>query len=308
MTDLLAAIPAEVRIVEVGPRDGLQNEATILDVENRIALIRGLAAAGLRTIEPGAFVRPDLVPAMAGTEDVLAGLRDLQQVRLPVLVPNRRGLRSAVDAGATEIAVFAAASETFSQRNGGAGMDETMARLDEVVAKAKSQGLAARGYVSCIAGCPYEGEVPLEQVVKVTEALIGIGCTEISLGDTTGTGTPRQIAGIVQACAASAGLENLAIHAHDTMGQALANVLAALELGVRTVDSSVAGLGGCPFAPGAAGNLATEDLVFMLDGMGIRHGVDLDRLVLAGETVTALLGHQGASRAAQGWRKRQLRA
>jgi hydroxymethylglutaryl-CoA lyase len=307
MNDPLSLVPPEVRIVEVGPRDGLQNEATILCVDQRIALVRSLAEAGLRTIEAGAFVRPDLVPAMAGTEDVLAGLADLENVRLPVLVPNRRGLRSAVDAGAREIAVFAAASETFSVRNGGAGIDETVARLDEVVAKAKSQGLEVRGYVSCIAGCPYEGEVPLTQVVRVVEELVGIGCTEISLGDTIGTGTPRQIATVVRACAEVAGMENLAIHAHDTMGQALANVLASMELGVRTVDSSVAGLGGCPFAPGAAGNLATEDLVFVLDGMGVRHGVDMDRLVRAGEAVTAWLGHEGASRAARGWKKRQPR-
>ena len=236
---------------------------------------------GCGRIEAGAFVRPDLVPAMAGTEDVLAGVRDLVDVRLPVLVPNRRGLRSAVDAGAAEIAVFASASETFSQNNVGAEIDETLARLDEVAAKAKSQGLGVRGYVSCIAGCPFEGQVALAEVVRVTEALLGIGCTEISLGDTIGIGTPRHIADILLACSASAGMENLAIHAHDTMGQALANVLTALELGVRVVDSSVAGLGGCPFAPGAAGNLATEDLVYLLDGLGVRHGVDLDCLIRA---------------------------
>jgi hydroxymethylglutaryl-CoA lyase len=236
---------------------------------------------------------------------VLGGLRDLRDVRLPVLVPNRRGLRSAVDAGATEIALFAAASETFSMRNGAAGIDETLARLDEVAAKAKSQGLIVRGYVSCIAGCPFEGPVPVAQVVRVVEALIGIGCTEISLGDTIGVGTPRQIAEIVAACAASAGIGALAIHAHDTMGQALANVLAAMQLGVATVDSSVAGLGGCPFARGAAGNLATEDLVYMLDGMGVRHGVDLDPLVEAGLAVTRQLGREGASRAARGWRQRR---
>ena len=173
------------------------------------------------------------------------------------------------------------------------------------MAKAKSQGLGVRGYVSCIAGCPFEGDVAVAEVVRVVDALVGIGCQEISLGDTIGVGTPRRIVEVVQACAASAGMENLAIHAHDTMGQALANVLAALELGVRTVDSSVAGLGGCPFAPGAAGNLATEDLVYLLDGLGVDHGVDLDRLVRVGEAVAALLGHPGASRAAEGWRRRR---
>jgi hydroxymethylglutaryl-CoA lyase len=305
VTDPLADIADEVRIVEVGARDGLQNEAVLLPVEARIALIRDLAAAGLRTVEAGAFVRFDLVPAMAGTDAVLAGLRDLEDVRLPILVPNRRGLRAAIDAGALDVALFASASETFSVRNGGAGIDATLERLDEVAAKAKTAGIALRGYVSCVAGCPFEGEVPIGAVVRMVEATAAIGCTEISLGDTIGVGTPRRIAEVVRACAEVVGLPGLAIHAHDTFGQALANVLTALELGVRTVDASVAGLGGCPFAPGAAGNLATEDLVYMLDGMGVRHGVDLDRLIRAGETVTGLLGHPGHSRAATGLRRRK---
>ena len=306
--DPLAGVPPEVRIVEVGPRDGLQNEARLLSVEQRIAMIRGLAGAGLSTIEAGAFVRFDLVPAMAGSDAVLEGLRDLEHVRLPVLVPNRRGLRSAIDAGAREVAVFAAASETFSLRNGGAGIEATLARIDEVAAKAKGAGLSLRGYLSCVAGCPFEGEVPVARVVEVAEALAGMGCQEISLGDTIGIGTPARIVAVVRACAAAVGIDRLAIHAHDTMGQALANVLTALELGVRTVDSSVAGLGGCPFAPGAAGNLATEDLVYLLDGLGVRHGVDFDRLAAVGETVTALLGRAGSSRAAAGHRRRKGRA
>ncbi|WP_223861672.1 hydroxymethylglutaryl-CoA lyase [Geminicoccus harenae] len=306
--DPLAGVPPEVRIVEVGPRDGLQNETRLLGVEQRIAMIRGLAGAGLSTIEAGAFVRFDLVPAMAGSDAVLEGLRDLEDVRLPVLVPNRRGLRTAIDAGAREVAVFAAASETFSQRNGGAGIEATLARIDEVAAKAKGAGLGLRGYLSCVAGCPFEGEVPVARVVEIAEALAGMGCGEISLGDTIGIGTPARIAEVVRACAASVGIDRLAIHAHDTMGQALANVLIALELGVRTVDSSVAGLGGCPFAPGAAGNLATEDLVYLLEGLGVRHGVEFDRLVAVGETVTALLGREGSSRAAAGHRRRNARA
>lgn len=308
MTDPLAAVPAEVRIVEVGPRDGLQNEALILPAATRAALVRDLAAAGLGTIEAGAFVREDLVPAMAGSGEVLAALRDLAGVRLPVLVPNIRGLRLAIDAGAKEVAVFAAASETFSLRNNGAGIEANLARLAEVADQAGAAGLLLRGYVSCVAGCPFEGEVALGQVVRVALALARLGCAEISLGDTIGVGTPGQIAAVVRACAGEVGIGRLAIHAHDTMGQALANVLAALELGVPTVDSSVAGLGGCPFAPGAAGNLATEDLVYMLEGMGVRHGVDLDRLVRAGEAVTRLLGHAGHSRAALGLRGRFRRA
>jgi hydroxymethylglutaryl-CoA lyase len=306
VSDPLSGVADEVRIVEVGARDGLQNEAVLLPVEARIALIRDLAAAGLRTVEAGAFVRFDLVPAMAGTDAVLAGLRDLEGVRLPVLVPNRRGLRLAIDAGALDVALFAAASETFSLRNGGAGIDATLERLDEVAAKARTAGIKLRGYISCVAGCPFEGDVPVQAVVRVAEAMVSMGCTEVSLGDTTGVGTPRRIAEVVRACAEVVGLSGLAIHAHDTFGQALANVLTALELGVRAVDASVAGLGGCPFAPGAAGNLATEDLVYMLDGMGVRHGVDMDRLIRAGEAVTSLLGHAGHSRAATGFRKRKL--
>lgn len=306
MSDPLSGVADEVRIIEVGARDGLQNEAVLLPVEARIALIRDLAVAGLRTVEAGAFVRFDLVPAMAGTDAVLAGLRDLEGVRLPVLVPNRRGLRMAIDAGALDVALFAAASETFSLRNSGAGIDVTLERLDEVAAKARTAGIALRGYVSCVAGCPFEGNVPVQAVVRVAEAMVSMGCTEVSLGDTIGMGTPRRIAEVVRACAEVVGLPGLAIHAHDTFGQALANVLTALELGVRTVDASVAGLGGCPFAPGAAGNLATEDLVYMLDGMGVRHGVDMDRLIRAGEAVTSLLGHASHSRAATGFRKRKL--
>ncbi|WP_240476764.1 hydroxymethylglutaryl-CoA lyase [Geminicoccus roseus] len=303
MTDPLAGVPAEVTIVEVGPRDGLQNEAAILPVEARVALVRDLAGAGLRCIEAGAFVRADLVPAMAGTDAVLAGLGGLEGVRLPVLVPNPRGLQAAIEAGAREVALFAAASETFSQRNGGAGIDTTLARLREVAGTATAAGLGLRGYVSCVAGCPFEGEVALEAVVRVTRALVESGCAEVSLGDTIGAGTPRRIAQVVGACAEAVGIGRLAIHAHDTMGQALANVLTALEMGVATVDASVAGLGGCPFAPGAAGNLATEDLVYMLDGMGVRHGVDLDRLIRAGEGALAGLGHAGHSRAATGRRR-----
>jgi len=288
-----------VRIVEVAPRDGLQNEDLGLPVETRIEFIERLADAGLTTIEAGSFVSPDWVPQMADTDQVLAGLRRREGVSYPVLVPNMRGLEGALRAGAREIAVFAAASETFSQKNINSTVSDSLSRYAEVAAAARAEGVAVRGYVSCALGCPYEGEVALTAVRDVAGSLVDMGCYEVSLGDTIGVGTPEKARMMVRAVAERVPVAHLAVHFHDTYGQALANVLAVLYEGVRVVDSSVAGLGGCPYAPGAAGNLATEDLLFMLDGLGIRTGVRLHELAAAGRFITGHLGRTPRSRAAQ---------
>lgn len=291
--------PDSVRIVEVGPRDGLQNEERGLPPEIRIEFIERLADAGLTTIEAGSFVSPEWVPQMANTERVLAGLRRREGVSYPVLVPNMRGLEAALQAGAREIAVFAAASETFSQMNINCTISKSLSRYEEVVSAARAEGMAVRGYVSCTLGCPYEGEVALTAVRNVAGSLFDMGCYEVSLGDTIGVGTPEKARIMVRAISERVPVVYLAVHFHDTYGQALANVLAVLPEGVGVVDSSVAGLGGCPYAPGAAGNLATEDLLFMLDGLGIRTGVHLHKLAAAGRFVTDQLDRTPRSKAAQ---------
>ena len=288
--------PPSVRIVEVGPRDGLQNEKTLVPVEVRIALVEALADAGLKTIECGSFVSPKWVPQMADTALVLERIRHRPGIAYPVLVPNLQGLEAAIAAGAEEIAVFASASETFSQRNINCSIDESLARLQSVPDAA--HGLRIRGYVSCVLGCPYEGEVSLAAVARVAATLHAMGCYEISLGDTIGVGTPVKAQEMIEAVAAHVPLTRLAVHYHDTWGQALANILASLELGVSVVDSSVAGLGGCPYAPGAAGNVATEDVVYMLNGMGIESGVDLEKLAAAGRMISVHLGRLPSSKAA----------
>ncbi|WP_413987779.1 hydroxymethylglutaryl-CoA lyase [Labrys okinawensis] len=288
-----------IHIVEVGPRDGLQNEARILPVVARIGLITALAEAGLRTIEAGSFVSSRHVPQMADTAGVLAGLSLPPEVDLPVLVPNGRGFGDAVTAGARSIAVFAAASESFSRHNIGRGIDQSLADYRPIVAEARAKGLRVRGYVSCVLGCPYEGKVPLTRVVDVATRLADMGCEEVSLGDTIGVGTPDAARAMVSAVAGEIGIAPVALHFHDTYGQALANVLACLDLGVTTVDSAVAGLGGCPYAPGASGNLASEDLVYMLAGLGVETSIDLGRLTAAGKAVCAVLGTKPRSRAAQ---------
>lgn len=296
--DPLAGIPREVEIVEVGPRDGLQNEPVHVPVEVRAELVRRLAAAGLSRIEAGAFVSPRAVPQMSGSDELFRLLADLEGVRLSALVPNLRGLERALAAGVEEIAVFGAASETFSLRNINATIEESLRRFREVAEAARARGLRVRGYVSCIAGCPYEGEVPVGRVVEVAKALHDMGCFEVSLGDTIGVGTPRRIVEVVRAVAQEVPLAAIALHLHDTWGQALANTLAGLECGVRVFDASVAGLGGCPYAPGASGNLATEDLVYMLEGCGVRTGVDLDALVETARFVSAALGREPRSHVA----------
>ena len=289
--------PSSVRIVEVGPRDGLQNEKTVVSVEVRVALINALTAAGLRSIECGSFVSPKWVPQMAETAQVLERINRRPGVTYPVLVPNLRGLGAALAAGADEIAVFAAASETFSRRNTNCSISESLDRLREVVEATLARGMRVRGYVSCVLGCPYEGEVALASVARVARELHDMGCYEISLGDTIGMGTPRKAQEMIEAVAAHLPLTAIAVHYHDTWGQGLANIVVSLELGISVLDSSVAGLGGCPYAPGATGNVATEDVVYMLNGMGIDTGVDLTRVAEVGRMISAHLGRRPASKA-----------
>ncbi|TVR96994.1 MAG: hydroxymethylglutaryl-CoA lyase [Rhodospirillales bacterium] len=278
-------IPERVKIVEVGPRDGLQNEATPVAPAVRAELIRRLAGAGLPVVEAGSFVSPKWVPQMADTAQVLAALDRPTGTRFPVLTPNLTGFRQAVAAGAREVAVFVAASETFSRQNINCSVDDSLQRCAEVCEAAKLLGIAVRGYVSCVLGCPYEGGVAPAKVVAVAGRLLGLGCYEISLGDTIGVGTAGEAERLVDQVAATVPVERLAAHFHDTYGQALANVLAVLGRGVAVVDSAVAGLGGCPYAPGAAGNLATEDLVYMLHGFGVATGADLGHVAAAGRFI-----------------------
>ena len=289
-------LPRRVTVVEVGPRDGLQNEAAALSVDDRVAFCDALLGAGLPVVEVGAFVSPKWVPQMAGSDEVLRRVKREGQVRTPVLVPNRKGFEAARDAGAREIAVFTAASETFNRKNINATIDESFARFAEFVPEAVSLGLWVRGYVSTCFGCPYEGRVDPDKVVAVAERLVEAGCRELSIGDTIGVAVPSQVADVMGRLKEAVALDSLAVHFHDTRGTALANVLAALEEGVAVVDSSAGGLGGCPYAPGASGNLATEDLLYMLQGMGIETGVDLAKVVAASRQVGERLGRTLPSR------------
>jgi isopropylmalate/homocitrate/citramalate synthase len=291
--------PKSVRVFEVGPRDGLQAEAATVPTAVKVELIDRLSATGLRAIEAGSFVRPDRIPQLADGREVFAAIDQHDDVSYPVLVPNERGMHDALAAGATEVAVFTAASETFNQRNINATIAESIARFLPVFALAKQHAVRVRGYVSCVLGCPYEGAVDPNRVDAVVRELIALGCYEVSLGDTIGVGTPRDAARLVEVVARHTPTERLALHFHDTRGQALANVLACLPLGVSTVDASVAGLGGCPYAPGATGNLATEDLVYMLHGMGIHTGVDLPALVRTARWINERLGRRPASKLAR---------
>lgn len=285
-----------VRVFEVGPRDGLQNESVPVGTQTRVDLIERLTSAGVRRLEAGSFVSPKAVPQMAGTAEVLQALRPSPGVTLSVLVPNIRGMESAVNAGIREVAVFASASETFSQRNIGCSIEESFARFEPVMAIARDNGIAVRGYVSCVLGCPYEGEIALGSVVGTSQRLAAMGCYEISLGDTIGIGTAGSTRRIFGAVCDELGHDLVAGHFHDTRGQALANVLACLDMGIRSFDSSVAGLGGCPYAPGASGNLASEDLVYMLDGLGMETGINLDLLADAGDFISGALGRPTGSR------------
>ncbi len=285
-----------VRIVEVGPRDGLQNEKTIIAAADKIALIDRLSATGLSCIEATSFVSPKWVPQLADAAEVFAGITRRAGVRYPVLVPNEQGYARARAAGADEVAVFTAASEAFNRRNINAGIDESLARFAPVLAQARADGVAVRGYVSTVLGCPYQGEVPVADVVRVAARLHAMGCAEISLGDTIGVGTPAKARAMLRAVAAEVPMAALAVHFHDTRGQALANILACLEEGVRVVDSAVGGTGGCPYARGASGNVASEDVVYMLEGLGMDTGVDLEALVQAGRWLATLLGRANGSK------------
>ena len=288
-------LPARVRIVEVGPRDGLQNESLTLSVADRIEFCLGLIDAGLPVVEPGAFVSPKWVPQMAGSEDVFKALPK-DRAQLPMLVPNRQGFERARSAGVSAIAIFTAASDTFNLKNTNATMEESIRRFGEFVGEAKKDSMFVRGYISTCFGCPYEGPVAPARVAEVARRLIELGCDEISLGDTIGAGVPTQVDDVIEAVLASAELSRLGVHFHDTRGTALANVLRALELGVAIVDSSAGGLGGCPYAPGASGNLATEDLLYMLHGMKIETGVDLAKVAAASRRIGERLGRELPSR------------
>ena len=289
--------PKRVRIIEVGPRDGLQNEVRAVPTDVRVELIERLADAGLLTIEAGSFVSPTWVPQMADTGDVMASIRRREGVTYPVLVPNMKGLDAAIAAGATEIAGFASATETFSQRNTNCSISESLERQATVCRAAIEQGIRVRGYVSVVLGCPYEGEVQPSKVVDVARRLSDMGCYEISLGDTTGMGTPGKTQRLIESVGAHVPVERLGGHYHDTYGQAAANTLASLDMGMATFDSSVAGLGGCPYAPGATGNVATEDVLYMLDGMGIETGVDMNALLDAAEFICSHLERATGARA-----------
>jgi hydroxymethylglutaryl-CoA lyase len=292
-------LPTHARIVEVGPRDGLQNEVTLVSTQVKIELIDRLSAAGLKTIESGSFVSPKWVPQMADTAEVLAGISRRPGVAYTVLTPNMQGFEAALKSGVNEVAVFAAASETFSRKNINCSIAESLERFAPVCAQATAKGVRVRAYVSCVLGCPYEGKVAPATVAEVATKLIELGCYEVSLGDTIGVGTPGDMERMLDTVMQSIAVDKLAVHCHDTYGQALANILAALHRGVSVVDSSVAGLGGCPYAKGATGNVASEDVLYMLNGLGIDTGVNLDALIAAGTYISKALHRQTASKVAR---------
>ncbi|WP_226564263.1 hydroxymethylglutaryl-CoA lyase [Shewanella chilikensis] len=291
-------LPPKVSLFEVGPRDGLQNETSV-STQAKIALIEALADAGVKRIEAASFVSPKWVPQMADSGEVLRGISRRAGVCYSALTPNLKGLELALDAGADEVAVFAAASEGFSQKNINCSIEESIARFEPLLSRANEQGIRVRGYVSCVLGCPYDGEIAPAEVARVADILHQLGCYEISLGDTIGVGTPLKARKMLETVAERVPVERLALHFHDTYGQALANILACLETGVSVVDTSVAGLGGCPYAKGASGNLASEDLVYMLHGMGIDTGIDLNKLAQAGRQISQQLGRQTSSKVAR---------
>ncbi len=295
----LMAMPTKVRIVDVGPRDGLQNEKQIISTEVKVELIARLGAAGLKTIEAASFVSPKWVPQMGDNSEVMARIERLPGITYPVLTPNLKGFEAALAAGVTEVAVFGAASESFSQKNINCSIAESLQRFEPVMAAAKAAGVKVRGYVSCVLGCPYEGEIAPAAVAEVAATLFDMGCYEISLGDTIGTGTPGKTQRMLEAVAARVAIDKLAGHYHDTYGQALANIYASLEMGVAVFDASVGGLGGCPYAAGASGNVATEDVVYLLNGLGIETGIDLNTLVDTAAWISAQLGREPSSKVAR---------
>jgi len=291
-----AVLPRTVRVVEVGPRDGLQNEPERVPLEAKVTFIEGLADAGAPVIEVGSFVRPDRVPQMADTEDVIRHLRPHQGVTYVALVPNRRGLERALASGLRTVAVFTAASEAFAQANIGMTLDESLVRFREIASMASTHGVAVRGYISTCWWCPYTGRVDPAVVVRVAIDLAEMGCREIGIADTIGAATPREVRDLLERLAVQIPVTQIAVHFHDTRGTALANVLASLEMGITIVDASAGGLGGCPFAPGALGNLATEDLLYMLDGMGVETGIDLEKVRAASRQMEGALGRRLPSR------------
>jgi hydroxymethylglutaryl-CoA lyase len=297
MNDLFANLPKKVKIVEVGPRDGLQNEVPV-SLEDKVSLINNLSETGLEVIEAGSFVSPKWVPQMAGSAEIYQMINQPNGINYPALTPNMKGYEAAKAAGVKEVAIFGAASEAFSQKNINCSIAESLQRFEPIMAEAKKDGIKVRGYVSCVLGCPYEGDIDVEKVVYVAKTLFDMGCYEISLGDTIGVGTPLKAQQMLAAVSKEVPMQHLAIHFHDTYGQALANILACLQLGVTVIDSAVAGLGGCPYAKGASGNVATEDVVYMLNGLGIEHGVDLNKLNGAGREICKALGKPPASKVA----------
>lgn len=292
-------LPSHVRLVEVGPRDGLQNEAQPISVADKVQLVDALSAAGLSYIEVGSFVSPKWVPQMAGSAEVFAQIQRKPGVTYGALAPNLRGFEDALAAGVKEVAVFAAASEAFSQRNINCSISESLERFAPIMAAAQQHEVSVRGYVSCVLGCPYEGEIAAEQVATVARELYAMGCYEVSLGDTIGTGTAGATRRLFEVVGAQVPRDKLAGHFHDTYGQAIANVYAALLEGIQVFDSSIAGLGGCPYAKGASGNVATEDVLYLLNGLDIHTGVDLDALILAGRQISQVLGRPSGSRVAK---------
>ncbi len=298
-------LPQDVKIVEVGPRDGLQNEATLISAIDKIALIEQLADAGVSYIESGSFVSPKWVPQMATSSEVFNGIKRQENVTYAALTPNLQGFEAAVAVNADEVAIFGAASESFSQKNINCSIDESLARFVPVIEAAKAQGLKVRGYVSCVVGCPYEGDIAPEQVAKVAKKLFAMGCYEISLGDTIGVGTPESVKQMLGAVNKYVPMNKLAVHFHDTYGQALTNIYTALNQGISVIDSAVAGLGGCPYAKGASGNVATEDVVYLLNGLGINHGINFDKLLHAGWFISDKLGKAPISKVSNAMRAKQ---
>lgn len=297
------SLPASVRMVEVGPRDGLQNEAVTVPTQIKIDFINRLSDTGLSVIEATSFVSPKWVPQLADHQEVYLGITKKPHVSYPVLVPNERGFELALAAGVKEIAVFTTPSEHFSQRNTNASVTESLEKITAITQLARENQIRVRGYLSCVLGCPYEGEIEPERVTDLAEELLRLGCYEISLGDTIGIGTPGSTKKLLESVLAKVSVDNLAVHFHDTYGQALANIYVALEAGIRVVDSSVAGLGGCPYAKGATGNVASEDVLYMLNGLGIETGVDLEKLIAVGQFITTFLAKPVQSKVSLAYRR-----
>ncbi|XP_027071196.1 uncharacterized protein [Coffea arabica] len=298
-TKFLGSIPKFVKVVEVGPRDGLQNEKAIVPTAVKVDLIKMLVSSGLSVVEATSFVSPKWVPQLADAKDVLEAIQSVEGAKFPVLTPNLKGFAAAVAAGAKEVAIFAAASESFSMSNLNCSIKDSLNRYHDVACAARNSSIPVRGYISCVVGCPVEGAVSPSQVVYVAKALLAMGCTEISLGDTIGVGTPGTVVPMLEAVLEVVPVEKLAVHFHDTYGQALSNILVSLQMGIRTVDSAVSGLGGCPYAKGASGNVATEDVVYMLNGLGVKTNVDLQKVILAGDFICKHLGRSPGSKVAK---------